>query len=69
MLSMLGTFIISVSITLGTTGYLKNIVNKFMFVFLATVEFSCIFAPKVYIILFRPHKNRLNIHAIQNKGD
>ena len=42
---------------MGTTGWYRTVISSFMCFFLGTLTWASIFAPKIYIILFRPHKN------------
>eukprot|EP00794_Sanderia_malayensis_P015244 gene15244-16818_t len=57
MISICITILVYVPVHVGDVSYSKDIICCFLYTFVATVEFACIFAPKLYIILFRPSKN------------
>lgn len=42
---------------MGTSGWYRTVISCFMFIFLGTLTWVSILAPKIYIMLFRPHKN------------
>lgn len=47
-----------VPVYLGTTGYYRDLVGSFLYIFAGTVEFCCLLGPKFYIVLLRPDKNK-----------
>lgn len=51
------TVLVYIPSYLGTTAWYRTTISCFMFLFLGTLTWASIFAPKIYIILFRPHKN------------
>ena len=57
MSSMCISILVYVPLNFDGVGYSKDIISSFLLIFVATVEFFCIFAPKIYIILIRPNKN------------
>ena len=57
MSSMCISILVYVPLNFDGVGYSKDIISSFLLIFIATVEFFCIFGPKIYIILIRPSKN------------
>ena len=57
MLTICITVLVYIPSYMGTTGWYRTVISCFMFLFLGYVAWVCIFVPKLYIILFRPHKN------------
>ena len=51
------TVLVYIPSYMGTSGWYRTIISCFMLMFLGTLTWASIFAPKIYIILFRPHKN------------
>lgn len=51
------TVLVFVPSYMGTTAWYRSIISSLMLVFLGSLTWACIFAPKIYIILLRPHKN------------
>ena len=51
------TVLVYIPSYLGTSAWYRTVISSFMFIFLGTLTWASIFAPKIYIILFRPHKN------------
>lgn len=51
------TVLVYIPSYMGTTAWYRTIISSFISLFLGTLTWACIFAPKIYIILFRPHKN------------
>lgn len=51
------TVLVYIPSYLGTSPWYRTVISSFMFIFLGTLTWASIFAPKIYIILFRPHKN------------
>ena len=51
------TVLVYIPSYMGTTAWYRTIISSFMSLFLGTLTWTCLFAPKIYIILFRPHKN------------
>lgn len=51
------TVLVYIPSYMGTTDWYRTVISSFMFLFLGTLTWASIFAPKIYIILFRPHKN------------
>ena len=57
MISLCITILVYIPIHVGALSYSKDVICSFLYVFVATVQFACIFGPKIYIVLFRPNKN------------
>lgn len=51
------TVLVYIPSYMGTSAWYRTVISSFMFIFLGTLTWASIFAPKIYIILFRPHKN------------
>lgn len=51
------TILVFVPSYMGTTAWYRSIISSLILVFLGSLTWGCIFAPKIYIILLRPHKN------------
>ncbi|XP_068697152.1 metabotropic glutamate receptor 2-like isoform X2 [Montipora foliosa] len=51
------TVLVYIPSFMGTTAWYRSVVTSFMLLFLGSLTLACIFVPKVFIILFRPHKN------------
>lgn len=51
------TVLVYIPSYMGTSTWYRTVISSFMFIFLGTLTWASIFAPKIYIILFRPHKN------------
>lgn len=51
------TVLVYIPSYMGTTAWYRTVISSFMFLFLGTLTWATIFAPKIYIIVFRPHKN------------
>lgn len=57
MTTMCITILVYIPSYMGTTAWYRAVISSLMFIFLGTLTWASIFAPKIYIILFRPHKN------------
>ena len=57
MTTMCITILVYIPSYMGTTAWYRAVISSIMFIFLGTLTWASIFAPKIYIILFRPHKN------------
>ena len=51
------TVLVYIPSYMGTSAWYRTVISSFMFIFIGTLTWASIFAPKIYIILFRPHKN------------
>ena len=51
------TIFVYVPVYVGTISYTRDIICCFLYIFAGTIEFTCIFGPKLHVILLRPQKN------------
>ena len=51
------TVLVYIPSYMGTTAWYRTVISSLMLIFIGTLTWASIFAPKIYIILFRPHKN------------
>ena len=58
MVSVCITGAVFVPTFLGTKGLYRTILTCFLIIFCSTIALICLFGPKLYIIYFRPEKNR-----------
>ncbi|XP_065061126.1 metabotropic glutamate receptor 1-like [Rhopilema esculentum] len=57
MVSWCVTILVYIPVFVGINGYIKDIIMSFLLIFMGMIEYICVFVPKLYIIIFRPHKN------------
>lgn len=50
----------------GTTGYYRDVVACFLYLFTGYIQYVSLFLPKLYVVIFRPDKNISMGHTIKS---
>lgn len=50
----------------GTTGYYRDVVACFLYLFTGYIQYISLFLPKLYVVIFRPDKNISMGHTINS---
>lgn len=50
----------------GTTGYYRDVVACFLYLFTGYIQYISLFLPKLYVVIFRPDKNISMGHTISS---